>query len=42
MTANKHRNVRAALCWNEEITRLARLHNDANVLVFLQDLLILT
>src|SRR5690554_3230683 len=34
MTANKHRNVRAALCWNEEITRLARLHNDANVLVF--------
>lgn len=34
MTANKHRNVRAALCWNEVITRLARLHNDANVLVF--------
>lgn len=32
MTANKYRLVRAALCWNEEITRLARLHNDANIL----------
>lgn len=32
MTANKYANVRAALCWNEEITRLARLHNDANIL----------
>lgn len=34
MSANKHNNVRAALCWNEEIARLARLHNNANVLVF--------
>ena len=34
MSANKHNNVRAALCWNEEIAHLARLHNDANVLVF--------
>ena len=33
MTANKHPNVRAALCWNEEIAQLARLHNNANVLV---------
>jgi ribose 5-phosphate isomerase B len=33
ITANKHPNVRAALCWNEEIAELARLHNDANVLV---------
>ena len=32
MTANKYRNVRAAICWNEEITRLARQHNDANVI----------
>ncbi len=32
MTANKYDNIRAALCWNEEITRLARLHNDANIL----------
>jgi len=33
MTANKHRGIRAALCWNAEIAGLARLHNDANVLV---------
>ena len=32
MTVNKHQGIRAALCWNEEITRLARLHNNANVL----------
>lgn len=32
MTANKHPNVRCALCWESEIARLARLHNDANIL----------
>ncbi len=32
MALNKHQSVRAALCWTEEIARLARLHNDANVL----------
>ena len=32
MTLNKHEGIRSALCWNEEITRLARTHNDANVL----------
>ena len=32
MTLNKHAGIRSALCWNEEIARLARLHNDANVL----------
>lgn len=32
MTANKHQGVRSALCWNKEIARLAREHNDANVL----------
>jgi ribose 5-phosphate isomerase B len=32
MVANKYPNVRAALCWSEEITRLARQHNDANIL----------
>ncbi len=32
MTANKHRGVRAALCWTPEIAYLARAHNDANVL----------
>lgn len=33
MTLNHHRGVRAALCWEVEIARLARAHNDANVLV---------
>ena len=32
MVANKHSHVRAALVWSEEITRLARQHNDANIL----------
>jgi len=32
MTANKYPEIRAALCWNVEIARLARLHNDANVM----------
>lgn len=32
IAANRHKGVRAALCWDVEITRLARLHNDANVL----------
>ncbi len=31
MTVNKHRGIRAALCWIPEISRLARLHNDANI-----------
>ena len=32
ITANKHAGIRAALCWKEELARLARAHNDANVL----------
>ncbi len=32
ITANKYQNVRSALCWTKEITELARLHNDANIL----------
>lgn len=32
IAANKFRGVRAALAWNEETARLARQHNDANVL----------
>jgi len=32
ITANKHQNVRAALCWKNDIASLARQHNDANVL----------
>jgi ribose 5-phosphate isomerase B len=31
--ANRHRGVRAAVAWNDEVARLAREHNDANVLV---------
>ncbi|GAB6012847.1 ribose 5-phosphate isomerase B [Viscerimonas tarda] len=32
MTLNKHQGIRAALCWNAKIARLARVHNDANIL----------
>ena len=32
MTANKVHGVRCALCWNEEVARLSRQHNDANAL----------
>ena len=32
MTANKHQEIRAALCWNKEIVTLAREHNNANIL----------
>ena len=33
MTLNKHQGVRAAICWAVELAKLARAHNDANVLV---------
>ncbi len=32
MAANKHKNIRAAICWNKEIAALAKQHNDANIL----------
>ena len=32
MTANKHQQVRSALCWTTEIAKLAREHNNANVI----------
>lgn len=32
MTVNKHRGIRSALCWKNEIAELARQHNDANIL----------
>ena len=32
MAANKHKNIRAAICWNKKIAELARKHNDANIL----------
>jgi len=31
MTVNKHQGIRSAICWNDEIARLARSHNDANI-----------
>jgi ribose 5-phosphate isomerase B len=33
MCANKHRDIRAGLCWNADIARLVRQHNNANILV---------
>ncbi len=32
ITANKYPNVRAALCWSLEQAKLARMHNDANII----------
>ena len=32
MTANKHKYIRAALCYNTKSTKLSRLHNNANVM----------
>lgn len=32
ITVNKHQGVRSALCWNAELAKMARLHNDANIL----------
>lgn len=31
MSVNKHQGIRAALCWNVDISEMARLHNDANI-----------
>ncbi len=31
ITANKHQDIRATLCWNEEVAELARHHNNANI-----------
>ena len=32
MAANKHKNIRAALCYNTKSAKLSRLHNNANVI----------
>ncbi|MEN9523157.1 MAG: ribose 5-phosphate isomerase [Bacteroidota bacterium] len=32
MTANKHQQIRAAICWNDEIAKLTRQHNNANII----------
>lgn len=31
MVVNKYPEIRSALCWNVEISKLARLHNNANI-----------
>ncbi len=33
MTLNRHRGIRAAICWKAELATLARTHNDANICV---------
>jgi len=32
MAANRHKNIRAALCYNVKSTKLSRMHNNANVI----------
>ena len=32
MTANRHKGIRAAICWSEKIAELARQHNNANII----------
>ena len=32
ITANKHQGIRAAICWNNEVAKLARQHNNANII----------
>jgi ribose 5-phosphate isomerase B len=32
MTANKHQEIRSALCWQVDIAEMARLHNNANII----------
>lgn len=32
ITANKHQGIRAGLCWQNDIAKLVRQHNDANII----------
>jgi ribose 5-phosphate isomerase B len=32
MTANKHQDIRAAMCWDSDVAKLVRQHNNANVI----------
>jgi ribose 5-phosphate isomerase B len=32
ITANKHQGIRAAICWGEELAKLSRQHNNANII----------
>lgn len=34
LTANKHQGIRCALCWNTDVARLSRQHNNANMIAF--------
>jgi ribose 5-phosphate isomerase B len=31
MAANKHKGIRSAICWNAEVARVAKSHNNANI-----------
>ena len=39
IAANRHKNIRAAQCYNSKSTKLSRLHNDANIITLGQRLL---
>jgi len=32
ITANKHQHIRAGLCWDNDVAKLIRMHNNANVI----------
>ena len=32
ITANKHQHIRAGICWQNEVAKLIRMHNDANII----------
>ncbi|MBN8719444.1 ribose 5-phosphate isomerase B [Hydrobacter penzbergensis] len=32
ITANKHQHIRAGLCWENDVARLVRMHNNANII----------
>ena len=32
ITANKHQGIRAGLCWDNEVAKLVRMHNNANMI----------
>lgn len=32
ITANKHQGIRAGLCWDNDVAKLVRLHNNANII----------
>lgn len=34
LTANKHKGIRCSLCWNTDVAKLSRQHNNANMIAF--------